>query len=71
MSSFQLLWNLGNSKFVDYPFLVNMVHKFCEGMCINANVRYREAFFKNVGGGLSTVLTMKDLDRAFIGKSII
>ena len=56
---------------MDYPFLVNMVHKFCEGMCINANVRYREAFFKNVGGGLSTVLTMKDLDRAFIGKSII
>ena len=71
MSSFQLLWNLGNSKFVDYPFLVNMVHKLCEGMSISANVKYREGFFKNVGGGFSTVLTVKDLDRAFIGKSII
>ena len=56
---------------MDYPFLVNMVHKLCEGMSISANVKYREGFFKNVGGGFSTVLTVKDLDRAFIGKSII
>ena len=65
-----MLWNLGNGKFIDYTYLVRIYHQFCEGHTITAQVASRKAYFKDIGG-LETVLTERDADRAFTGTTLI
>ena len=61
------LWNLGNGRFLDYAFLLAVFHDFNEGMSLTSRVESRVRTIKGKGTGRTSVLTVKDLDRGYVG----
>ena len=60
-----LLWNLGNGKFICYTFLHSAIHKIATGSAMNAIYSSRSTTFSSLG--VTTSLTVKDLTKAITG----
>ena len=61
-----LLWNVGAGKFIEYSYLLNILHRWHTGLSITSQLNNRVKRFSNVSIVPSSLL-INDLNKAFNG----